>query len=742
MKRILYILFSLLWLISCNDEGMQSPVVSETGDKVTYSIGIKVPEIQQATGRALGEWNMADARNMPLQLVVFDANLFFVEAVDAIYQQHDEDEVFFEVTLSATEEKRIIHFVLNSPKASSDYTFGMEHELIGQLVAGNQTPAYWQRLEFPNGTAVYGTDTNGHITVSPSADAQSRMIKIPLIRNFAKVTVESNDPNFKLSGFTIVNAWDKGTVAPYNQMGGTGSFVTFHTSNNTGRTYAEITDEGYEGTTPTDARLMNTTPDDVTFTSSQNPFYLFERRNTYDNTNPTPASFMLVKGEFDGEEYYYKIDLIHEIANSGGQVEYYNVLRNFHYHIIINGVSGLGYESASEAASHAASNNLNNSIDIRDFTNIAATADNRLFVSYTDTTLVNTGTVQVKYRYMTNQNTFDNSKVVIEELTNGSDKDCLASFEKGGTEGNWQIVNVRFDKMPTNEQVYTNTLRFVVYNELNDGTKVPYLAREVDFNLRKSMNMIVECTPRRVQEGVDKQVTTNILIPVGITESHDPYQLFPLEFLVEAEELTLYPDVQKMENTIVLSPSEMPVRTGASIIGNVAGNTFRYVRTVTIEEYNALPTKTVTVNVGGTNVTGTYKVIPCHFKTNKAVSATDVYAQNKYFTLIKEGYFTNADGIISDASLTESYYYTGKNVTVSFKASESGIYTITSSNLNGSDTVTLSAGQTYTSSPGTFTTATWADVGSVIVTLDGDEYVEIMAAEERNILQMWARSAT
>lgn len=738
MKRILYILLSLLWMVSCNEEVMQSPVVSETGDKVTYTLSLSVPEAQQVIGRALGEWNMASAESVPLQLVVFDANQFFVEAVDAVYQSNNGEEVFFQATLSATEEKRIVHFILNSPKASSAYPFGMEHELIGQLTTDNQIPAYWQRLEFPNGTAVYGKDENGFVTVSASTEAQSRMTKIPMIRNFAKITVESKDDNFTLKEFTVINTWDRGTVAPYNQTGGTGAFTSFHTENNTGRTYAAITGEGYEGATPTDAVLMNAEAGSATFISPSVPFYMYERRNTYDNTNPTPTSFMLVKGTYAGEDYYYKIDLIYEKFNSSGQMQYYNVLRNFHYHVIINGVNGYGYETAEEAANRVANNNLSNSIDIRDFTNIAATVDNRLFVSYTDTTLVNTGMIQVKYRYLSARNTYDNDKVVIEELTHGDEKDCMASYEKAGTDGNWQVVNVTFDKLPTNEEVYTNILRFVAYHTLDDGTAVPRLAREVDFNLRKPMNMVVECNPRRVPEGVDEQVSANILIPVGITELHDPYQLFPLEFLIEAENLTLYPDVAKMESEITLSPSEMPVRTGISIVPDVIGNTFRYVRTITIEEYNALPTRTVTVE----GVTGTYKVIPCYFKTNKAVSATKVYAWNKYFTLIKEGYFTNSDGIISHASLTESYYYSGKNVRVEFTASEEGVYTITSDNLNGSVTVTLLAGETYVSPEGAFTTATWADAGKVRVTFQDGDYVDIISADTRDVLQMWVKSAT
>jgi len=739
MKKLAYILISLLWLVSCSDEGMQSPLDSETGGKVTYTIGMNIPEVQQADSRVLGEWDMNDASNLKLQLVVFDANRFFVEAVDAEYKSNDTEQVFFSVTLSATEEKRIVHFILNSPKASSDYTFGLEQELIGQLASKDLEPAYWQCLELPDGTALYGTDADGNVTVSPHPATMARMVKVPLIRNFAKITVENKAANFTLQEYTLINVWDRGTVAPYNQTGGTGSFMDLQ-----GRSYAEVTSAGYEGMTPSDAVLLNDEPENASFIPVSTPFYMYERRNTYDDANPTPTTFMLVKGTYDGNDYYYKIDLIYEKANSGGQMQYYNILRNFHYHVIINGVSGLGYDNPKYAADHAASNNLNHSIDIRDFTNIAATQNNRLFVSYTDTTLVNTGKVQVKYRYMTAANTYDNSLVTIEELPVDSEKDCLASFEKKGTEGDWQIVDVTFNRMPTNEEVYTNILRFVVYNTV-DGVKIPHLAREVDFNLRKPMNMVVECTPRKVSASVDRQVTANILIPTGITESHDPYQLFPLEFQVEAEALSIYPDVAKNESLITLSPSEMPVRTGSSIISGVNENTFRYVRTVTIEEYNALQTKTVTVN----GVSGTYKVIPCHFRTNKANSATNVYAQNKYFKLVKEGHFDNSGTIASFGDGTQ-YYGMGRTFTLTFTTDVPGTYSI--SNVEGhvsndilsysdpsagltldtdNSTLTVSAAGTYTL---TCTTRTWSDNAAVCITsLSGDDIALAMGAD-RNVL--------
>jgi hypothetical protein len=68
----------------------------------------------------------------------------------------------------------------------------------------------------------------------------------------------------------------------------------------------------------------------------------------------------------------------------------------------------------------------------------------------------------------------------------------------------------------------------------------------------------------------------------------------------------------------------MPVATGKSISGS-GKSSFWFVKTLTWDEYNALE------NVGGK------KTLTAHFKTNKDVSATDIYVANEYFYGIVDG---------------------------------------------------------------------------------------------------------
>ncbi len=687
MKKILYTLVAALMLISCQDDMISSSQTTDEG-LVTLNVSLQVPEMKKSGSRAFGETNLDYMAGCSLQMVVFDGNGYLREwlnpleadapegsiGISDINKDEANGEIDFKVTLSKAVSYRNIHFIVNSPKSS--YDFGDEATLISSLsVALNEQgigqDAYWQQVAFPNG-------------IDNDDATKDLMTRVPMIRNFAKITVEDNADKFTLKGFAVVNVWDKGTVAPYK---GDGVFAALNT-NERMNDYMTITKGGYEGIWPSDAELVYDDPSIVGTTehplttnvttgetTTLTPFYMYERRNTYVSED-IPATYLLIKGTYNDVEYWYKLDLVYDVDAEGDMVtseeqeavrkQYYNILRNFHYQISIDDVSGPGYGSPEAAANHAASNNLSGSIDIRDLTNISD-AVNRLFVSYTDITLVDNGTVTVRYKYVPNSTTDSksNANVSIIELTAGQGIDRMTKFERANTDDadGWRSVEVTFDGIPSNWDVITNTLSFNI-----DG-----LTREVDFNLRKKMYMIVECDPLKVPLGVKKEVACNILIPVDITSEEDPYQFFPLEFLIEAENLTISPNVTKNINDIKLSPYEMPVESGTSIIPAKNRQTFRYKRTITNAEYQALPTKPVTVNYNGESISGNYKVIPCNFLTNTTVSASKVYAQNEYFTLIKEGEFENT--ILSNASLsnTSANYGIGVPVTLTFETTEDNV---------------------------------------------------------------------
>lgn len=814
MKKILYTLITLFMLSSCHDDVIiqEMPTVAEEGGQVTLTVGLEIPELQAANSRALGEFQFTEeyVNSLPLQLVVFDEGGVLTEYKDSrstdpdkkveITEVNETDKlVKFKVNLTVTNSKRYVHFILNSPKEA--YDWGTESNLIGSLSVNNQTPAYWQRVEFPNGIAAT-MDTNG--TYTATTEVVGLMTKVPMLRNFAKISVATTTEAaaiLKDVEYYVVNVWDAGTIAPYYN-GEFTDFLSFDSGESAPSKYMQITGRGYEGIEPSSANLIQEGPDsqtdnEETWTVAESswteagtkttdgttggaPFYMYERRNTFVSVN-VPSTFLLIRGKYNGStDYsYYKLDLVYTKDQTTLQKEYYNILRNFHYAVTIESVSGAGYGNPFDAATHAASNNLAGSIDLRDLTNISDKQD-RLFVSYTDMTIVNSGSLtaerEIQYKYVKGlpADTKTNANVVLRELTEKDSEKRITGiyyYQTGSTEktyiyGNlieegegeavvyewvdgyngqpgiaittdgWSSIYVEFGGTPQNK-VLTNTLGFYI------GA----LGREVDYHLRSIMPMIVECRPSKVPTGVKQSVAGNILIPAGITDANDAYQLFPLEFLVEAEQLTISPDVVSNKAAITLSPYEMPVESGNSIIPSKANKqTFRYKRTITNEEYQQLPTKTVTVttdlagNTLTTPITETYKVIPCHFLTNTTTSASKVYAKNDYFNLIKIGEFVNANPDIKDATLTDTGIYgTGETATLTFAAVTAGTYTITSDNLSVpsrsvSQTYSLAANEEKTVS---LVTSTWEKTSMVTITApDGTEY-DVMA-EARKTLPMKA----
>ena len=779
MKKILYTLITTLLLISCHDDEMISNVPSskDEGKLVELKVSLHIPDMQKSNSRAFDEGSLDYFASYPLQMVVFDGNGYLKEFLNVINEPADTDltstgiyartidetnnEIDFKVRLHEAVSKRIIHVIVNSPKDS--YEFGDESTLISNLsvslnsdLSGNDT--YWQRVELPN------------IIENTTPASLSR---IPMIRNFAKITVSPDGvtvPNgviFTYKGFVVMNVWNKGTVAPYQGNGGFAQLNNGEEMNS----YRVIKDEkNYEGIWPSDANLVYNDIDEVgtdahplimNTESGLTPFYMYERRNTY-VSDDIPSTYILVKANYGGADCWYKLDLVHDVDAQGKMItdpdnqtvvgkQYYNIIRNFHYAITIDVVTGAGYSTAEEASRRPASNNLSGSVDIRDLTNISD-AVNRLFVNYTDITLVNDGSYDtnnklqatIKYKYVGANNNVSNDDVIITELPIDVEEDCLVKFQKANADENgWRTVTVTFDsdKLPSSYlDVFTNKLQFS-----KNG-----LSREVDFNIRGIIPMIVECKPSKVPTGVKQQVAANILIPNGITLDNDPYQLFPLEFWVEAEELTISPDVVRNKAAIKQSPYEMPVASGTSIIPSKAAvnkQTFRYKRTITYEEYNNLELKTVnyTTDVDGyalsTPITGDYKVIPCYFLTNTKNSGSKVYAQNELFTLKRVGKFTNDAQDIKNATLTDTGIYgIDQTATLTFTAVTADTYTITSGNLSEpsrrvSQTVKFEEANAQASVD--LVTATWDKTSmATIIAPDGTEY-DIMA-EARKILPMKA----
>lgn len=671
MKRLFYIIVSVLLLCGCSEEASVpvNKIVNE-GDEVTVHFSINAPEEGTVETRALGEITPEQQAALTLWLFVFDENGIFLQAAQATPNESSEHgahyDTPFSVELNATSAKRIIHLIaFDGATGSEDIAtlintikneFGTESTKIAQKLytAGGQA-AYWQRIEedgIEKNKPLYGGDC------------------IPLVRNFAKITVTNNaTTNFRLESFTVINAPSRGTVAPYN-----GSFVEY-VNGKAQKDYTTLSAAGYTGSTPTGTTYSPTAANQITNNSWLNPesyFYLYETPNAIDDAKGRTT--VIIQGQYnDGSRWqpssYYKVDLvfIDPDDETAGNV-YYNILRNFSYNVNINKVSGNG-QTLERAIAGAASNNLSASTVTSNLSRISD-GYQMLEVSNIYYCLTEGGVkkmLKYRYRISTNGTTWISRNDLARVITDNNDVLTTQGFSVAGEDDDtgdyngWRTITMNI----TEPSAQTKTTNFHIYasrelitnaanttsQQLTDqqftALKNNILAgellyRDVRVDLRNRYTMKVDC-PSYVPSVNGQAFTVNLLIPQSINEA-----LFPMDFYLEAAD--------KYVNPNAASSTKLPVHVGPTVVDNegiytnTGTSSFQYTRTVTKEEYAHLETKTL----GGV----TYKVVPCYFKTTTTTSATEIWAYNEYFYVDHHGFLNTPVFFQDDTELTVESNFT------------------------------------------------------------------------------------
>lgn len=722
MKKLLYILLCLPFWLACTDEHI--PVSNhevEEGTPVELRMSVALGEMNIASSRSLGD----DISDYPtLWVVAFNKDGYLVEYAKAkdleLVENGTLHETTFSVILHATSEPRILHFIAFGKEGEDDYElnleYGHESNVIGSLVVDGGRDVYWHRKVLNDGIK----------TQEEYIAANFR--RIPLLRNFAKITVSENLENFELTGFYVLNVPTSGTVAPYSN----GAFVDYMSEEKaeTAKTYQELKDENYIGTMPDDVEYNQ---DGSSISWGTTSFYMYE--NTYRGEEQETTS-ILIKGKFGGStnpETYYRADLtLPNVAT--GLSEYYHILRNFHYQLNITSVIAAGKDNAQAAIEAPANNNLSGSVQVQNLSNISdGTA--KLEVSYTDMVLVSTEPVTLKYRFLTSAGdttTHSNDRVKIYPTETPNDNgevvlngDVIARYKVATTNetyndngttktSSWRVITITpVGTLPASSQKQKITL----YDE---ATK---LRREVTYTLRSKLDMEVNCTPI-VPQTAGSSVVVNICIPDDLNEN-----LFPLDFAIEANTSA---ESSSLKQYISPAKTEvMSVTTGNSIIpDHTTKKSYQYIKELTYEDYLTLA------------VINQKRVFPVNFITNTAVSASTVYVDNKYFNQGSDD-FINGTAHITTSAFTGAYYGVGQPVGLSFTPNASGSASIVS-NLTPKEisSVTLNNGTAYTKND--FQTTTWSDrsMGVVTVTADESSYEYYLSAGPvRNILKMIVSSA-
>ena len=661
MKRILYILSLILLTTSCVRE-LNETIIEENDGKVKVDFSVLIPDALPSTKA------MARAPQVEnLYLAVFDQYGYLVEYVKATAQNATENGKLYtySANLTLSETPRKIHFIANAP---ASIPFGSEEEVISSLTTTLPNDAYWCRKIVNKIECVNPAAT----PLKPTDATKTALSNIPMTRNFAMIEVKAADGcPFKPVSYAVVYTPKTGTVAPYNRTSGT--FVDYY-----GKTYAELigTQIKYGGFVPASAQFN--TLADVTLTSG--PCYVYEKEAQ--DKNP---AYIIVYGTNGGKNVYYKIDL----RNNDG--DYFPILRNFKYTITINSVNHAGYTSKEEAAEFGASSDLSSSRETQSFTNISD-GDVRLTVGYTDKVLVTEDNVPLTYKFDAIKSGVTLNNITI-TVNNDYDEKGAALTGIGETEN--AIGNTITKSSPVSGTEYTlivdpatmglqqKTQSIVLVGEYqyteNNQTITKTIQRKVKYTLRPPYEMEIKCVPGSIPVAMGTAFDVEITIPDGIGES-----LFPLEFVLEANDLSMTPN-----------NDNMPVATGKSNMTNKSA--FWFTKTLTLEQYNLL-----TADSNGK------KTFACHFKANKTHKDEDVtliYASNPYFRAYVIDIFPTSTGLqtydVDDLTYFEAQYFSelqfnpdpiaigeNKPVTFSFKMSAKptqGNVTVTLINLDKAD---------------------------------------------------------
>lgn len=573
------------------------------GQEVTVYFGVQLPEAAGPATKALGE----QPEITSLHVAVFGSSGYLKEyklaepvpANTYVSAEGEANKKGYKVSLSITSSKVRVHFIANGP-ATLDFDY--ESVVMSKLTSSGGEDAYWQRMVLDHG--IYAdADAPGYyatppeLVIDPDFDLDEngnhQMALVPLVRNFAKLTVVAADAStshFSIQSFAVVNVPDKGSVAPYNTL--TGQFMEDYQEYGT----LEAIKNVYPGNLPAASRIDKSYPSETDFANLTNgvvaaggAVYMYER--------PIPtsdATVLIVYGTYTDPKTgvsssgYYKIDLM-----DGG--EYLPILRNFRYQINIERVNRKGKSSVLAALNGAGSADISADISTASQVNISD-GNSAISVEYTEKTLPigGTYTLGVSFTPDVSNGTVDNSLVTYELLAAEANGAVIAS-----------VSDISFDSS-TGTLSYTTTDVDLVHMKSQKirviGTSsTSRLYRDVTIRLLPQQTMTVSCIPEIEAVTGTPQVVT-VEIPQDL-----PQSIFPLQFMVEATAKSLTPDA-----------ADLPVEPGETIVAGSSGKSFQFVKTISYVDYTR-------------GYTGGVSRFTCEFKSIIPVSDSDIYVANQYF---------------------------------------------------------------------------------------------------------------
>ena len=371
------------------DQTNSNTQVGVFGDEMRLCLDVVAPDPFLVGTRAVDP----DGKTLQtLNLFCFDANGLFLTTATAQVKGKEGSEDQLEGTFSATVPKttRIIHLLANQNMSlfdKDDYVYTTEDDVLSALEGSAGMMIYWARIQAPVNVSELYTAAEypeGHtrteaeafvdwitIETNPTTEEHRGIAgkgnPIILLRNQAKFTIvsegEGEDPDpadewkgpyFEVTGFVVCNSPAFGTVAPYHPDYG---FPTYACST----FIPEFSVNEVNDDVPNWLAEKRVTPpmrkekmSDIADVSSSREQYIFETTNL--STDPVDLILRGRNRKADGtleqERYYYRVNILDP------DFEFYEILRNHHYEIHIEGNLSNGCPTFDEALMAPPTNNV------------------------------------------------------------------------------------------------------------------------------------------------------------------------------------------------------------------------------------------------------------------------------------------------------------------------------------------------------------------------------------------------
>ncbi len=647
MKRLKYIFPAVLTALlaaGCSYRAIEQPDVPalvETATEITVSASMTVDKLPVVESRAFGD---TPGAGLTVNVFEFSANgsdftnRFLIRKYPATVTStttaaNNGVDVNFTFTLQKTSEPRVLHFVVAPEDLNVEY--GSVAAVLQSLSVSGNNDAYWGRVHFPQGYC--SRRINGSTEIyEPIPSLKEDLTSIPVIRNFAKVSVTENLADFELTGFELVNVPSAGTVAPWNI---TGQTIPALLDGKAMLPYATVNAD-YHGILSPQATITHTEKEltDGTLTlgfNSTAPQYMYE--HPYEEGRRT---YMIVAGRYGGADQpvtYYKIDLGREepvVATQpdGAKIfKNYDILRNYHYAVTITGVARAGYATVGEAIEGTVFNNLSASTETRDMTRLSDGVD-LIGVNATKFVVTKAGEELVfKCKYTANVNsnggTTANNELSFIGLEDGP---IINGAPVRSVDGD-SIVYTISTKAPSSiplEQTFTVVGRNGLGRTITLLSHTPWKLSNIQ-TFKGSENTrptITQESDTIIGTAMGEPLTVYFDLPDGMSSAW-----FPLRFTLESNR-------QNIENNSAAN-STLVVTTGQSLWTDITDPRVGYVKTVTYEQYLYQSDAANNILVNQPNNTHTVR---CRFRTTLALSSipgsptqtvTNVRISNPYFDM-------------------------------------------------------------------------------------------------------------